>query len=206
MVNLASIYSDRVTLVKADGTISREDLLAVVTKGSIQLHDGTVPIETGDHLLRNLPNGMVEDYSVIDATLHSGLGITYYEVDVRKGAAAVQPAQAAIQHITNIFHGNNSRANFNSTDKSTNFASGFDVHVVRDFAAQVRSVSTSLPDAQRQEITEPLAELEAAIHNPTPDPSRIAGALRSIKTVAEGATGNLIASGIVTMAGSILGG
>lgn len=206
MVNLSNMYSDRVTLVKADGTVAREELLAVVMKGTIQLHDGTVPIKTGDHLLRKLANGMVEDYNVIDTTLHSGLGITYYEVDVRKDAAAAQPAQAAIQHITNIFHGSNSRANINSTDNSTNIASRFDLEAVRDFAAQVRSAKASLPDAQRQEIAEPLATLEAAIHSPTAEPSKIVGALRSIKTVAEGAAGNLIASGIVTMVGSILGG
>lgn len=205
MANLSSMYSDRVKLVKADGAVIREELPAVVMKGNIQLHDGTVTIEVGDHLLRKLPNGMVEDYSVIDATLHSGLGITDYEVDVRKGAA-VQPTQAAIQHITNIFHGSNSRANIISTNNSTNIASGFDLEAMRDFAAQVRSAKASLPDAQRQEIAEPLARLEAAIHSPTPEPSKIVGALRSIKTVAEGAAGNLVASGIVTMAGSILGG
>ncbi|WP_116468608.1 hypothetical protein [Sphingomonas pokkalii] len=164
-----------------------------------------VPIDAGDHLLRKLPNSMVEDYSVMEVTPHSGLGITYYEVDVCKGAAA-QPTQTAIQHITNIFHGSNSRANINSTDNSINIQSGFNLELVRDFAAQVRSAKASLPDAQRQKIAEPLAMLEAAIHSSSPEPSKILGALRSIKSVAEGAAGNLVASGIVTMAGSILGG
>lgn len=204
MVSLASMYSDRVTLVKADGTVSRNDLLAVVSKRSIQLHDGTLLIEAGDHLLRKLPNGMVEDYTVIEPTLHSGLGMTYYEVDVRKDALPAQPPQAAIQNITNIFHGNNSRANINSTDNSINVASGFDLETVRDFAAQVRSARSSLPEPQREEIAIPLAALEAVIHSPEPTPSKIAEAVQSIKTVAEGAAGNLVASGIVSLAGPIL--
>jgi hypothetical protein len=41
VVNLSRMYSDRVNLVKADGRVVREDLLAVVMKGKIQLHDGT---------------------------------------------------------------------------------------------------------------------------------------------------------------------
>ena len=198
------MYSDRVTLVKADGTVSRTDLLAVVMKGSIQLHDGTVPIEAGDHLLRKLPNGMVEDYIVIEPTLHSGLGISYYEVDVRKEASPAQPPQATIQNITNIFHGNNSRANISSTDNSINVASGFDLETIRDFAAQVRSARMSLPEIQREEIAKPLAALEAEIHSPEPSPSKIAEAVQSIKSVAEGAAGNLVASGIVSLAAPIL--
>ena len=68
MVGLANMYSDRVTLVKADGSVSRENLRAVVMKGKIQLHDGTLPIETGDHLLRKIPNGTVADYKFTDST------------------------------------------------------------------------------------------------------------------------------------------
>lgn len=204
MVGLAAMYRDRVTLVKADGAISREDLLAVVTKGSIQLHDGKAPIEVGDHLLRKLPNGMVEDYTVTDATLHSGLGMAYYQVDVRKGSSAAQPRQAAIQNITNIFHGDNSRVNINSLDQSSNVAGGLDLEAIRNFAAQVRSARSSLPEPQRNDIAVPLAALETAIHCPEPSPSKTAEALKSIRTVAEGAAGNLIASGIVSMVAPIL--
>lgn len=205
MVGLSRMYSDRVTLVKADGNVSRENLRAVVMKRKIQLHDGTAPIETGDHLLRKLPNGMVEDYKVVEATLHSGLGITYYEVDVAKSTTATQPAQAAIQHITNVFHGHSSRVNIGSTDNSVNVASSVDIEAVRDFVSQVRAANGSLPEAQRQQITELLATLEATIRSPKLEPSKIVDALRSIKTVAEGAVGNLVASGIATMAASILG-
>lgn len=206
MVGLANMYSDRVTLVKADGSVSRENLCAVVMKGKIQLHDGTLPIETGDHLLRKIPNGMVEDYKVTDTTLHSGLGITYYEVDVVKSTTAAQPTQAAIQHITNVFHGHSSRVNISSIDNSVNVASSVDIEAIRDFVGQVRAANGSLPEAQRQQITELLAKLEATIHSPISEPSKIADTLRSIKTVAEGAAGNLVASGIATMAGSFLGG
>ena len=146
---------------------------------------------------------MVEDYTVIDATLHSGLGITFYQVDVRKGSAA-QPQQAAIQSITNIFHGDNARVNINSEDRSTNVSGGLDLEAVRDFAAQVRSARQSLPEPQRNDIAVPLAALESAIHSPAPTPSKIAEALKSIKAVAEGAAGNLIASGITSMIGPIL--
>jgi hypothetical protein len=204
VVNLASLYSDRVTLVKADGTISRSDLLAVVGKGSIQLHDGTLPIEAGDHLLRKLPNGMVEDYTVIEPTLHSGLGITYYEVDVRKGGSPAQPQQAAIQHITNVFHGANARVNMNSVDNSSNIVTGLDLSAVRDFLKQVKPAVAGLPEPQQTDIAAPLILLEAEMNNENPSPSKVADALRSIKTIAEGAAGNLVASGIGSLVGPIL--
>lgn len=205
MLDLEDMYSDRVTLVKADGSISRENLRAVVMKRKIQLHDGTLPIETGDHLLRKIPNGMVEDYTVTDTTLRSGLGVTYYEVDVVKSTTAAQPAQAAIQHITNVFHGHNSRVNISSSDNSVNVASSVDIEAIRDFVRQVRSANSSLPEVQSKQITELLARLEETIHSPITEPSKIAEVLRSIKTVAEGATGNLVASGIVAMVVSFLG-
>jgi len=203
-MSLASLYSDRVTHVKADGAISRDDLRAVVMNGSIQLHDATLPIESGDHLLRKLPNGMVEDYTVLDPILHSGLGMSYYEVLVRKSTSPAQAPQAAIQNITNIFHGANARVNMNSTDNSTNIASGLDIAKLKDFLAQVKPAVGSLPAPQQTAIAAPLALLESEIDSQTPETSKIAVALQSIKTIVEGASGNLIASGIGAMVGPIL--
>lgn len=201
---LKGLYGDRVDLVKSDGTVAKTDLLAVVGKGTIQLHDATAPIEVSDHLLRKIPNGMVENYTVIDATLHSGLGMSYYEVDVRKGSAGAQPQQAAIQQITNIFHGANARANINSIDNSTNVASSIDVEKIRDFAAQVRANKPSLPTDVQEKIGGPLSALEREAHAAAPNPAKLIETLKSVKTIAEGAAGNLVASGIASLATSLM--
>lgn len=162
MVGLAGLYSDRVTLVKANGDVSRTDLLAICEKGSIQLHDGTLPIEAGDHLLRKLPNGMVEDYTVIEPTLHSGLGITYYEVSVRKASSVQQTQPAAVQQITNIFHGANSRANINSTDNSTNVNA--DHSTIDRLQA---AVECDVPaGVDRDALIEAIASLKGAANSP----------------------------------------
>ncbi|MGY4174729.1 hypothetical protein ACVIHH_000020 [Bradyrhizobium sp. USDA 4518] len=63
----------------------------------------------------------------------------------------------------------------------------------------------ALPQEQQQAITEPLAVLEVEAVSPAPSQSKIRAALLTIKTVAEGATGNLIASGISALIAKILG-
>jgi hypothetical protein len=53
---------DKVTLVKADGTVARQNIKAQVSAGEIITFDADLPLEPGDHFLRSLPSGLVEDY------------------------------------------------------------------------------------------------------------------------------------------------
>lgn len=207
MVSLSHLYSDRITLVKANGSVSRDNIPAVVSRGSIQIADATLPIEVGDHLLRKLPNGMVEDYIVDDPVLNAGLRGTiqpFYTAHVRRSGAPSQQPEAALQHITNVFNGANARVNMNSTDNSINVASSLNLETLRDFLAQVKPAIGALPDEQRAAIVVPLSLLEEELNSETPAPSKIALALQSIKSIAEGAAGNLVASGIGAMVGPIL--
>ena len=61
---LRDFNKDRITLVKADGQVAKEDIPALVTGDMIFTADQSLPLEVGDHLLRELPNGLVEDYEV----------------------------------------------------------------------------------------------------------------------------------------------
>lgn len=110
------------------------------------------------------------------------------------------------QNITANFHGPNSRLNVNSTDSSINVASGVSGEQLAGFIHQVRTNMAGLPGAQQKAIAEPLAVLEAEAASPTPSQSKIHSSLQTIKTVIEGAAGNLVASGIGTLIGRMLGG
>ena len=201
------VLNDRVSLVKKDGTIYREDIKALVTKGKVQIHDPKLPIEVGDHLLRKLPSGLVEDYLVEDPVLQSGLASieAFYIVHVSRTGGQVQP-KSAIQSITAHFHGDNARMNIHSTDNSINTSVNYSVEQLQSFLDQVKPALSGLPKAERAAIEAPLALLEDEVRNGSPSSSKVAEALHSIKSIAEDAAGNLIATGIVGMVASILAG
>lgn len=96
------IMNDRVTLVKKDGSVAKDEIQCLVTKGQIQIYDPTLPIEVGDHLLRKLPNGLVEDYVVEYPQLHSGLGSisAFYIIEVKRTDTPASQPSTVIQSIT----------------------------------------------------------------------------------------------------------
>lgn len=204
-MSLQNLMKDKVTLVKKNGTILAEDIAAAVTPGQITTFVTKFPIEVEDHLLRQLPNGLVEDFVVTDPGYHSGLAGAIpptYQVKVRRSGVPVASPQTIIAN----FFGQNSRMNVNSTDNSVNIVSGLSSEQLTGFIAQLRASMAALPDEQQKAIAEPLAVLESEVASPAPSQSKIRGALQTIKATAEGAAGNLIASGIVALIAKMLGG
>ncbi len=202
---LDNMLEDRVSLVKSDGTFIKDNVPALVMKGKIQIHDYTLPIEVGDHLLRKLPNTLVEDYIVNDPVLNVGLGKKFYTVHVHRSGVAAGQQSSVIHHIVNNFNGPNSRVNINSSDNSTNIIGSVDIERLVKFLDQVKPAISGLPDAQRKAISVPLALLDDEIRAGSPSSSKVDSALHSIKTIAEGATGNLIATGIIGLIAAITG-
>ena len=196
---LKDVLNDRVTLIKADGTVERENIPSLVSAGKIMIQDTTVPLEVGDHLLRKLENGLVEDFVVDDPVFQQGVGgiKSFYNARVSRSGSPTTKYEAAISQITNNFHGANSRVNIGSTDNSTNISTIISSEKIHEFIGQVRPVMSALPEQYIEEIREPFALLEAEAEKPELSQMKVRGALQAIKTVAEGATGNLVASGIV---------
>jgi len=56
---IQSLMKDKVTLVKKDGTVLKTDIPAAVTSGQITTSSRNFHRKAEDHLLRQLPNGMV---------------------------------------------------------------------------------------------------------------------------------------------------
>jgi hypothetical protein len=65
---------DNFTFVKKDGTVLRSDFPASIGRGTITTFVTDLPIEVGDHFLRTLPNGLVEDFLVDDPRYSKGIG------------------------------------------------------------------------------------------------------------------------------------
>jgi len=194
-VSLQSLTQDKVTLVKKDGTVFRADIPATVATGQIITFVRDLPIEVGDHFLRQLPNGLVDDYIVSDPGYRSGIAGAiqpHYQVKVHRSDAPAAPPQTIIAN----FHGPNSRMNVNSTDNSVNVVSGISGEQLAGFIAQVRASITALPDEHQEAIAEPLTVLEDEARSGAPSQSKSRSALLTIKNVVEGAAGNLVASRI----------
>lgn len=202
---LRDFNKDIVTLVKADGTVVKEKVPALVTGSIIFTNDNELPIEVGDYLLRKLPSGMVEKYEVRDPKYYDvghGFG-AHFQIDVMR-TGTPQAQAAVVQAITNNFSGPNSRVNINSTDNSINISTDFSSDQLRNFVDQVRPVLSQLPEGGQKSVEAGLVILEEEAGKSTPSKMRVLSALQSIKSVAEGATGNLVAAGIVSLIGALL--
>src|SRR5690606_21767021 len=80
-----------------------------------------------------------------------------------------------------------------------------DLGKVQDFVTQARGAIDGLPAATRREV-EPLLEVvERELNSATPDRSKLSRLLGSVRSICEGAAGNLTAEGIVRLLGMLAG-
>ena len=119
------MYRDRITVIDKDGN-RHENLPAVVSAKSIITRHAKVPIESGNSIERKLPNGMVEEFTVINAQYYIGRGtskpdfyeITYERRDARSQQSRPQPINV---HISGSPQ---SHVNIDSEDHSINISFG----------------------------------------------------------------------------------
>ncbi|MGX1101261.1 hypothetical protein [Amorphus sp. MBR-141] len=116
------LMRDKVKITSKNGNILAENLPASVQSGKIFTMDSSVPISVGDHFLRELPSGLVEDYEVIDPGYHpGGSGIPdNYQSKVRRTDQPPSTPSTVINNISQTFSGENSRGYVQSTDNARN--------------------------------------------------------------------------------------
>jgi hypothetical protein len=193
------LMGDKVTLVKANGTVVRKNIRAQVSAGQITMFDADLPLEPGDHFLRSLPSGLVEDYVVDEPNFITGIHNipSSFQSKVHRSREAAAPPQQVIRQITDHFHGDNSRVTF-GTDNSINVVNQLQPLAIANLVEQIKPHVDSLPEPQRAEIAAPLKLLEDEIRKGAPEPSKLQGG-PAVHPVVEGAAGNLIAAGIQAM-------
>ena len=202
---LPDFNKDKVTLAKADGTVVKDQVPAFVTEDMIFTGDKDLPVQIGDYLLRELPNGLVEKYEVKNPKYYDARYNldAHFQIDVVR--VGTPQAQAAVgQSITNHFTGPNSRVNINSTDNSLNVSADFQSEQLHDFIEQVRSVLSQVPEDCQEIVESQLVTIEEEVNKPNPAKMPVLSALQSIKSVAEGASGNLVAAGIISLIRALL--
>lgn len=122
------------------------------------------------------------------------------------GEAQKQEAQLVTNHI---YGGNVGVLGSVSGDaNNTGFiASGGDMSVgsLSKLVIQIREALPALPPEARQSMEHPLTNLETELSSPKPSKGRVAELMTSMRTILEGATGNLAASGILAAIAAAVG-
>ena len=91
-----------------------------------------------------------------------------------------------------------------ANEQNATMSFSLDVTQVRDFAAQIRESLALLPDDERARVEPALTDLEGELANDVPNQSRLRELLGSIRSVCEGAAGNLTAQGIGGIISSLI--
>lgn len=199
----SDLMRDKVTLLDDKGNTIKEGISASVQSQKIFTKDTSVPIKPGYHFLRELPSGLVEDFVVIDPGFYKGRFTIpdTYQSSVRRSDIPVNDKQTIIQNI----HGSNNRVYAQSTDNSINIDS-LDMLAVANLAEQIKQNLDSLPEQIRSQIPVQIGLIEQEIKSGQVNQSTVKIALASIRNIAEGAGGNLVATGIIGMITKLLGG
>lgn len=122
---LKLLNSEVVRVEKADGR-SFDDVEAGVHKDKLFFNDPELPLEVGDVVKRKLPSGIVEEFEIVDPNFRQGLHSipAHYQSVVRR-RQSLPPHHVNTQQVTNTYylHGDNSRVNIQSEDRSINLTS-----------------------------------------------------------------------------------
>jgi hypothetical protein len=119
---IGALFADRITLVKKDGTVAKENIAANVDRARIITQDAQLIIEPGDHFLRKLPNGMEEDFIVEDPHYRKGGSLSHWEITVRRSNMPPSTRQTIVNNISgNTFSGGNIKLSQGLTDLSTTY-------------------------------------------------------------------------------------
>lgn len=145
------MMQDRIVVIKADGTRSRE-FKAVVARDKIVFDDTDFPLDDGDFIERRLPHDRVELYEVLESGYQPGMGSIpdHYQATVRKTTSRVPPRGGPTTNVT--LSGPNARINVNSIDASTNVVNG-DIDP-REFDELINKLKEAVPAGERERLVD----------------------------------------------------
>lgn len=147
-VDLSQRCNEKITIESQDGSL-REGVNSLVTGSMVLVPDSSIPIESGDALLRKLPSGLIERLIVSDPGFYAALhGMpAHYQIKYRREGQKPEGTAGYTIHVT----GQNSRVNINSVDNSTNVVSYVSENMDGMIAELEKLRTALLPKAQTPE-------------------------------------------------------
>lgn len=178
----SELMTDTICVLKQNGE-RFDSIKANVQKKSIVAMTSAVLIEPGDLIQRNMSNGGVETFRVIDPGFHESFGgiPASYQMEVVK--LGLPEANKAINNITYNISGNNVRINQNSIDNSTNI---LNVHNgISELVEQLRNEIQSITDSNinKEEALEIVQELEIQLSSETKNKTVIKSLLSTLPSI-----------------------
>lgn len=174
--------TDNISIIKSNGQ-RYDGLKASVQRDEIYFENSSIFVESRDLIQRNMSNGGVEIFEVIDPGFVEEVMDfeAYYLMRVKK--LGIPEAEKAVQSITYNISGVNARVNNHSIDNSTNTATinpelpG----LVEALRAEISKINMSVED--RAESLEVVDEIESQLRAPSPKKSVIKRLLSSLPDV-----------------------
>ncbi len=195
------LMRDTLNVLDENGAVLKENVKASVQKNKIITTDTSFPLKPNYHFLRTLGNGMVEDFVVIDPGFRKGMAVIpdTYQASVRRSDIPLADKSTIIQNIS----GSHNRVYASSTDNSVNIGS-IDILATAGVVDQIRPYVEKLPVDIQGEMVDHLNTVEKELRSPVGNHSVIRRSLESIKNIAEGASGNLVANGIASLVDKLI--
>lgn len=151
--------TESLKLVKLDGS-EIENVIGLVSTGKkkITIEDVSLDIEEGDTIVRDLPNGKQEYFTVIDPGFARGMGghiPDHYSVSFERVSKLPKANAHGSGYITVVNEGG--RVNINSTDNSIN------IQVSNDTDRLFSELTTALEETEDQALLDSVAELKQSV-------------------------------------------
>lgn len=179
-------HTDNISIIKSNGQ-RYDGLKASVQRDKIYFENSSILVEPRDLIQRNMSNGGVETFEVIDPGFVEAIMDfeANYQMRVRK--MGIPEAEKAVRNITYNISGANARVNNHSVDNSINNAT-INPEVPSLIAALRSELSkVGLSSQERVEVDEVVDEIESQLSTQAPKKTVIKSllaALPHVETVA----------------------
>jgi hypothetical protein len=207
MTDIEKKQADRLLVMKAiyeasggseHSSVSGRDLLNDLGLSDEELANACKYLE-GEHLIKSTRTmwGHLTPY-IVDIT-HRGIKEMEQSLQAPTKPTEHFPPYVSIVHVEGDVIG--SPIQSGSPGASQEVSSEVNLGEVRDFLRKLEedAPSLNLPDPESRELTAEIATLKAQVDSPRPKRQIIRESLRSIRTILEGAAGNLSAAGLLEL-------
>lgn len=151
---IESFPTETLKIIKQDGSeINNVIGLFHIEKKKVTIEDMTIDIEEGDTIVRDLPNGKQERFTILDTGFMRGMGghiPDHYNVSLERVSKLPKADAHGSGYITVVNEGG--RVNINSTDNSMNIQVSNDTE--RIFAELTAALDGIADDALIESVVE----------------------------------------------------
>ena len=156
---IESFPTESLKIIKQDGSeINNAIGLFHIEKKKVTIEDMTIDIEEGDTIVRDLPNGKQERFTILDTGFMRGMGghiPDHYNVSIERVSKFPKANAHGSGYITVVNEGG--RVNINSTDNSMN------IQVSNDTERLFEELTTALNGVADDSLLESVSELKQSV-------------------------------------------